>query len=291
VRSTTWLCVGEEETLRKVIPPAQMVVDDATRAAVLDVLVRRRDDLWKLTRSPPQTNEVARSFALFAGLCSLNAPGPVRLLELGSSGGLNLLCDTYAYPQIAGGYNVGKLSLVLETKWVGDAPDTTAWKPPKIVSRKGCDLNVLDLRGDDFLRSLSYIWPDQLHRVSLFRNAVETFRNSAENVQLVQESAEVFLERELRTPEPTVVMHSIMLQYPSAEVRRKITQIIREAGRRATPDAPLYWMRFELESLLSPGVESQEYLLDVITFTGDSEEGTRRVLAKPHPHGTDIKWL
>ncbi len=212
----------------------------------------------------------------------------MRLLELGSSGGLNLLCDTYAYPQI-GRHNLGKSAVSLECKWIGNAPDTSAWKPPPIASRKGCDLNPLDLRGADVLRSLSYIWPDHLHRAAQFREAVENFQR--ERVEVVRESAEVFLERELKVPGPTVVMHSIMLQYPPVEVRRKIAQVIRDAGRRATPDAPLYWMRFELEGLFSPGVESQEYVLDVITFTGDKEDGTRRILGKPHPHGSEMKWL
>ena len=280
---------GEEEELRRVIPPAQMAVNEATRAAVLDVLSRRRQDLWRLTRTAPQTNEVGRSAMLFAGLCNLGADRPVRLLELGSSGGLNLLCDTYAFPQIAH-YNVGKSAVSIGFEWQGTAPDTSNWKPPPIISRKGCDLNPLDLKGDDFIRSLSYIWPDQLHRVALFRAAVEHFCRNSEPVSIVRESAELFLERELQNPGATVVMHSIMLQYPPVEVRRKIEGTIREAGKRATPEAPLHWLRFELEGLLSPGADSSNYLLDLITFVGDKEEGHRRILAEAHPHGLLMKW-
>jgi hypothetical protein len=82
-----------------------------------------------------------------------------------------------------------------------------------------------------------------------------------------------------------------MLQYPPVEVRRRIEQVIREAGKRAIPEAPLYWLRFELEALLSPGVESINYLLDVVTFVGNKEEGHRRILAEAHPHGLQMKWL
>lgn len=280
---------GEEKALADVVPPRQMEFSDTTRAAVLDVMQRRQEKLRLLTRSPPQTNEVARSSVLYAGICHIGSARPVRLLELGSSAGFNLLCDCYAFPKYP---NSSASEVVIDFDWQGSVPDTSAWRAPVAMSRKGCDLNPLDLTTEEeFLRGLSYVWPDQLRRVAAFKAAAAS-HCQRRDVRVEQESAEVFLEKELSgAPVATVVMHSIFYQYAPANVRKQIATVIREAGQRATPDAPLHWLRFELEQILTPEVQSERYILDCVTYTGETEEGTRVLLAEAHPHGCWIKWL
>ena len=53
---------------------------------------------------PPQTNEVGRAAALVGGLLHLEEPArlPVRVFEIGVSGGLNLLADRFAYVEESG---------------------------------------------------------------------------------------------------------------------------------------------------------------------------------------------
>jgi len=81
----------------------------------------------------------------------------VSLLELGCSAGLNLFCDRYSYPQL----DYKAEDVKIEFAWVGPHRPA-AIKPPNVVSRKGCDLNPLNLRLDaEFFQSLSYIWPDE----------------------------------------------------------------------------------------------------------------------------------
>ena len=54
---------------------------------------------------------------------------------------------------------------------------------------------------------------------------------------------------EARSDTLTVVMHSVFYQYPPAETRQRISDLIEEAGARATKDAPLAWLRYEPETL------------------------------------------
>src|SRR5205085_5499142 len=96
-------------------------------------------------------------------------------LEVGASAGLNLLVDRYSY-------RVGDLEL-----GDPDSPlrfvDPCVPPPPvglaaatatlRIVERAGCDVAPLDpRRPEDQLTLLSYIWPDELHRIDRMRAAL-----------------------------------------------------------------------------------------------------------------------
>jgi hypothetical protein len=282
----------QEEKLGLHFPPNQMIFDDQTKAEVVKVLERRREFLQQFCLSAPQTNEVGRSSALFCSLVHINPQRPLRLLELGCSAGLNLFCDRYSYPNLN---YTGTEDVTINVKTDGPFCLTGPTSPLNIISRKGCDLNPLNLRADsEFFQSLSYIWPDQRSRVALFTAAATALRRRTDPLDIVKESAEIFLERELKETVPhtaTVVMHSVFLQYPPAEVRERITQLIEQAGAEATPSTPLYWIRFEMDAILRATDEqsSSKFFLDVVTFTGGP--GKREVLAELHPHAAIIRWL
>jgi hypothetical protein len=92
-----------------------------------------------------------------------------------------------------------------------------------------------------------------------------------------------FVARELATTregETTVVYHSIVWQYLATETRERIRGLIKDAGARATPAAPLAWLALES---LDP--QALPYL--VLTLWPGGE---RTTLAEAHPHGGFARW-
>ena len=85
------------DSLAAVYPP-YVVGDDTLWAAVADAMVREDTFLTDWVDSPPQTNEVRRAAVLIAvGQVLAGRFGlPMRLSELGASGGLNLMWDQFA---------------------------------------------------------------------------------------------------------------------------------------------------------------------------------------------------
>lgn len=256
----------------------------------------RMDEIWPLARlflqreykwvgdfitSAPQTNETRRSIALLAGFLAFAKGwrGPVDMLELGASAGLNLYWDRFAYRTET--WTWGERSSVqIDTDWHGPAPPVEI--APDIRHRAGCDLNPLDV-GDanDVLRLKSYIWPDQDERLARFDGAVALAREA--DVRVDRASADEWIAAKLAARSDdaaTIVYHSVFLQYPPRDVREAIVAAIREAGARATPQAPLAWVRLEPEAL-TDGVENGlRFVLDLHTWPG----GERRILGYTDGH-------
>src|SRR5262249_55879673 len=127
-------------------------------------------------------------------------------------------------------------------------------KPPpalpaeiEVAERRGCDASPIDpTTPEGRLTLLTYIWPDQLERITRMRGALEVAAQVP--VALDHEPAGPWAQRMLAEPAPgraTVIYHSIVSQYLSDEERAKLFATIRAAGERATTEAPLAWLRME----------------------------------------------
>jgi len=230
--------------------------------------------------SAPQTNEVARSAVLVAGLLVVaEATGlPLALFELGASAGLNLRLDHYAY-------RLGTLDLAppgapltLAPTWDGPPP------PPatiRVVGRRGVDLNPVDLTiaaARD--RLLAYVWPEQRERVARLEQAIAAF--VADPVALDRDDAADWTEAEVAPTDgvATVVFHSIAFQYFPDATKARVAAHLEAAGAAATADAPLAWLRYEFDGDTLP-------TLRLRLWPG----GDDRLLAHAHPHGATIQWL
>lgn len=242
-----------------------------------------REQAWvrDFIKSAPQTNETRRSIALLAGFLAFAKDwhGPIDMLELGASAGLNLYWDRFAYRTQSWNWG-GASAVVIDTDWHGPAPHVEA--APKVRHRDGCDLNPFDLNDtESVLRLNSYVWPDQADRLARFDGAVRLAKEN--NVKIERASAEEWIARKLAAraeDAATIVYHSVFLQYPPREVRKAIVAAIREAGARATAQAPLAWVRLEPEAV-TDGVENGlRFVIDLHTWPG----GERRILGFTDGH-------
>lgn len=241
---------------------------DAAWEALKSVLASHAEEVRAALDVDPQTNEVGRAAALLGGFLTVAAETglPLRVLEIGASAGLLLRWDHYRYPSFG---PAGSPVRILD--YVGDAPSGEA----VVVERRGCDLHPVDAATPDgALRLHSFVWPDMMRRHHLLRAACEVARDVP--VEIDQESAGSWLERQLAEPVEgvaTVVYHSVFLQYLDRPERGDVRRMIREAGERAAPNAPVFWLSFEPAR---PLFETQ--------LNG-------RVIAQAPPHGLPTTWL
>ena len=240
------------------------------------------DELRELVTHPVQTNEVGRSAALYGALVMLG--GPIRLLEIGASAGLNLRCDAYAYPLHPGlllGDPHSELRLV--EPWEGTLHQADS--PPAVLQRRGCDPRPIDLASREGRLALtSYVWADQLERLARLKTAMRIARHTPAPVE--QANAIDFLRRELAdlpTAMTTVVWHSVVWQYMHPDERRAVNDLLSEAGARATATSPLARVSLEPHKV----GEGFRFQVHVQTWPG----GERVHVADATGHGPPVRWL
>jgi hypothetical protein len=248
-------------------------VFEAVVAVHVDELARRIDD-------GVQTNEVGRSASLAGALLEVARLGhPLRLLEVGSSAGLNLRWDHYRYDAGDKAFGDPASPVRFDHPWTGRVPDLRG--SVEVDERRGCDRAPVDATtAEGRLTLRSFIWPDLDERFRRLDGAIEVARRVPATVDRADGPA--WLVERLAEPaegRTTVVMHSIVLQYVSEQGRRALLDAIADAGRRAAADAPLAWVRME------PGRDGAEVRLTV--WPG----GPERLVAISGYHGPPIRWL
>jgi hypothetical protein len=241
-------------------------------------LTEHTSELAPLLERTVQTNEVGRSAVLLPGFLTVAARTglPLVVLEVGSSAGLNLRWDRYRYEAEGFSWGPADSPLRLGFELSGPPPPAPALT---VAERRGCDPSPLDPTGEEGrLTLLSYLWPDQSHRVERMEAAAAI---AAEAPARVDRAGAAAWTRE-RLAEPadglaTVVFHSIVMQYLEEPERREFESALREAGERATETSPLAWLRMEpagdraeVRLTLWPGGEAS--LLARASYHGDSVE-------------------
>ena len=224
-----------------------------------------------------QTNEPGRAAVLYAALLWLTERDgrPIRLLELASSAGLNLLVDRYCY--VVGGVELGDAASpvrIVEPWQPGPPVDLeAASRRLRLIERAGCDLAPLDPADpEQRLVLLSYIWPDEPERLARTRAALDMA--ASERPRVDAGNAREWLEAQ-PPPVPdtlTVVWHSVFRQYlPPGEW---------EALEAAHPDGAV-WLAME------PGYDHMRHMtLTVRSGPGEPEQ----LLAMCGDHGAPVEW-
>jgi hypothetical protein len=230
-----------------------------------------------------QTNEVRRCCALLGGFVEIARaqPWPMRLLEIGASAGLNQCFDRYRYELGALRFGPADAPLTLDCEWRGKPLDT-AGSSLRVASRQGCDIAPIDLRDPlQRLRLESFLWPDQPDRLARLRAACECALQSG--VALQRASAGDWLAREIPRAAPRearVLFHSVMWLYVHEAERKRIHTLMNEAGRCATAETPLAWLRME-------GHNYDYCEIRLRMWPG----GEDRLLGRCHYHGAWVEWL
>lgn len=233
-----------------------------------------------------QTNEVGRSAALVGGFLEIAARTelPMRLLEIGSSAGLNLRWDHYQYEAAEWGWGDASSPVRFTDVFSGSARPRAV--PVDVVARAGCDAEPVDpTTAGGRLTLLSATWPDQARRFRNLKAALDVAAGTP--VPIERADAPDWLAARLAEPPGaavTVVFHSIVVQYLGRERRERVRELITDAGRRSTLRAPLAHLRLEPTG----GDPARGEFLVHLTEWPSGEE---RLLARAHAHGPPVDWL
>lgn len=269
--------------LAAVYPPSD--ADDETLWRSLETAIAAHDGfLHDFLDSAPQTNEVSRSNALLgAALHVAKRTGlPLAIREIGSSAGLNLGFDAYAYDLGDARWGDPSGAVRIEAAWDGALPPLDA--KLAVVSREGCDLNPLDPENEaDRERMLSYIWPDQTARLARIEAALDAAVRTGRKVE--KADAADWVERAFedggKKGEVRVLMHSIVWQYLPKDVQARITAAMEKAGAAATRDAPVAWIGVEADAKDAASASVRLRLWP---------DGTDEELGRADFHGRWTKW-
>jgi hypothetical protein len=253
---------------------------DGVVQAFLEAVRQNAEEVSRRTDDGVQTNEVGRSAVLVGGYAVIarEAQLPLRVLEIGASAGLNLRWDQYAYD--TGEQLSGDPASPVRFAGVWEGPPPALPAAFDVAERRGCDRSPVDATTEDGARTLlSYVWPDQVDRILRLRAAITVARRVPAEID--RAPAPEWLEAQLAAPSPgraTVVTHSIVMQYLSSGARHRARGAIEAAGRAATPEAPVAWLRME------PAGDRAD--LRLTTWPG----GVERPLATAGYHGQPIWW-
>jgi hypothetical protein len=280
----------ELATLYPTVGGAWMRGADRGVAAVADFLADRGDDVRPLLDRAPQTNEVGRSAALLGGLLWVADRWrlPVRLFEIGASGGLNLQVDRFRLVSDGGRFWGDPGSpVVLEGAWAGaPVPDADL----TIVERGGSDVHPVDVTGDDGRLTLtSYVWPDMTARHARLAGAIALARAHPVPVQTADAASYV---DDLRV-EPgtvTVLWHSVMFQYVPPEQQERVSARLADLGGSADERSPLVHL-FAEPVRRTPADEHRFWVCaESWPGAGDLGAGERVWLGQMAAHGLPVVW-
>jgi hypothetical protein len=252
-----------------------------------------------------QTNEVGRCSALLPGLCHIAAlegeGGPLSLLDLGTSAGLNLLFDDYGYAYTSAadgttrraGVEGAAVALTCTARdGLTQLPDL---RLPVMAERVGLDLAPVNPFSDDEARwLLACLWPDNPARFGLLRAALANVRSAPHPPRLERGDLLTDLPRVVAAMPgdgPLVVFHSWVAAYLSEEEQYALTQHVAALGA-SRPVHHLYCESpFETPGLPtppSPVPREGPDLATALVHVGPHGPAVR--LADTHPHGYWIRW-
>jgi hypothetical protein len=270
------------------------------------VMVHRGELLALIAVRSTQTNEVGRCTALLPALGTIAAGypdgQPLRLLDLGTSAGLNLLFDSYAYTYrqrsdgttLEAGRRGGPVHLECAVR--GELGHLPPLLFPPIAGRTGIDAHPIDPTSDDGADwLLACLWPDNLPRFARLRGALSTARTTDDPPTVYRgdiiEDLPGVVEG-IATDGPLVVFHSWVAAYLSPERQGQLVETVRQLSQAR----PLHYLYAEapietpgLPTPPSPAPGSTSHLATALVHVPPDGSPPVR-LADMHHHGKWLQW-
>lgn len=255
------------------------------------------------TRST-QTNEIGRCALLLPLLARLAIRyGPLALLDVGASAGLNLLLDRFHYryederghlhpirADPSGPGTPEPIGVELRCSTRGPVPLPPA--VPPITDRIGLDRNPIDITEADeadWLRAC--VWPDQADRFDRLDAALSAAASCPPTIapgDAVTDLADTAAR--LDPAAHLVVIDSWVLNYLTADARREFVGVLDELAA----SRPLSWCAVESPMLTAelpwPSSIADPHLTHLLCTDGTRRGRAIEHLGAAHPHGYWLHW-
>jgi hypothetical protein len=253
-----------------------------------DFCVAHRAAITSLVQSRlVQTNVLERCGLLLPAIstaaAALGAPsGPLAVIEVGTSAGLNLLWDRYTYDfgGTAWGDEASPVRLAIDVR--GHVPLPVIPAGLRSVWSRGVDLEPVDLRNPEaLLWQRALMWPERLDRQHRIEAAQQLMARGAPTI-ISGDACQAMptLLRDAPLQLPLVVLASFTLyQFPAAS-RARLMEILATEGERR----PVALVTVEIKR-----VGDAFGTVDVAIHDGGGIE--QRTLARGHPHGAWMEWM
>lgn len=246
------------------------------------------------TRST-QTNEIGRCALYLPALDTVSREvGPLALVDVGTSAGLNLLLDRYGFDYGEHGAIGGRSSIVLPCTLRGAAPPefSAPHLVPEIAAAVGLDASPIDILDDDAVRWLeACVWPDMTERFARLVDAIALAREHPPRVMAGDAVAGVAeLVESMREHGHPVVLTSWVLNYLPLHRQHEFVAELDRLGNVFDLSWVIAESPAETPGLPVPTEQPPEDLTVVSLVRW--RRGTRSVtrLGTAHPHGYWLRW-
>ena len=252
-------------------------------AVFRSVLVEHGDWIGRFVRDQTiQTHVVQRCWVLLPLFLTIAKASqkPLDLIELGESGGLNLLWDRYFYRYKAGTWGAADGSVELSGDERTPIPAELLDVQVTINRRTGIDLHAVDVTSQDGLRLLLAFRRDDRYE-ALLEHSAEILRQDPP--ELIEGNYIELLPEMLKKRDPsalTVVFQTHSTIYLPVEERRELRSIIETAGA----EGPLGWISTPTPE--EHGERRGDYPLELGIWPG----GERKIVARTNVRATWLEW-
>lgn len=228
-----------------------------------------------------QTNEVRRGTYLhpiFSKIAN-QAQKPLVLIEIGTSAGLLLNVDQFYYEIKQGNetifYGNSASEVCLKSENLGKRLENCS--DYQVSERYGIDLNIIRLDyEEDYLWMESLIWPEQIERRQLFKNAA-IVNNAISKILLEGDLFHLLPSVIHNTPEESqlVIFHTHVANQFSDELKENYQQLLLELSQKQS----IYH------------VYNNMYDMNLhVDYINDGQIEQKRLLQKPDGHGAYFYW-